>query len=176
MQTHPQSCSLSVSFLVNIREADCMPFMQKRTKKPTRRSEGYWHEEKWESDCGRGASFNRAWGAGLSRFFPQKASASALDACCFIMMRLWAKRSQAYQISSKHVLNKSFYSFHYWWMCSASEASWDRSKHRDLALFLKDLHAKTRRRNKPSVEPLGALLPHVMHSFWCNTVVNYIYR
>lgn len=109
MKTHPQSRSLYICFLVNIREADCMPLMQKRTKKPTRRLEGYWHEEKWESDCGRGASFNRAWGAGLSRFFPRKASATALDACCFIMMRLWAKCSQAYQISSKHVLNKSFF-------------------------------------------------------------------
>ncbi len=137
-------------------------------KKLTRRSEGYWHEKKWESDWGRGASFNRAWGAGLSRFFPWKASASALDACCFIMMRLWDKCSQAYLISSKHVLNKSFYSCHYWWMCSASKASWDRSKHRDLVLFLKDLHAKIRQRNKPSVQPLGARLPHVMHSFWCN--------
>ncbi len=167
-QTYPQSGSLSVSFLVNIREADCMPLMQKRTKKLTRRSEGYWHEKKWESDCGRGASFNRAWGAGLSRFFPWKASASALDACCFIMMRLWTKCSQAYLISSTHVLNKSFYSCHHWWMCSASKASWDRSKHRDLVLFLKDLHAKTRWRNKPSVQPLGARLPHMMLSFWCN--------
>ena len=30
---------------------------------------------------------------------------------CFIMMRLWAKRSQAYQISWKRVINKSFYAF-----------------------------------------------------------------
>lgn len=40
-----------------------------RDKDPTKRWEGYWQEEKWGSDCGRGASFNRACGSEFPLFF-----------------------------------------------------------------------------------------------------------
>lgn len=103
-------------FLANARKSDCLCLMVNQTgtslsilrDTDKNRNERVPEEKEHHLAEPESAVFS------LSLLPVKHAGAASQAACCFIMTRLGAKRSQAWQISYKHKPNKSFYSFHHW--------------------------------------------------------------